>query len=478
MFNPQMSTKNILTKLKRSADSQSPRRLSGPMKGYDIRSNSSMSSLVDSDKSQHDKSQMDPKIQLTENDLQFQKVGLSSADKIASMADESNISLLKYDKLNDTMEDLKSQNKYTLNSQKGGNKLRYELRSRKFEEKMPKADIIKLRSHQLDVESKLMQGHCVNVAGHLHEKQKTISLQSLQDLDNTITEYIKSESDTLVDELSKKSKSSQVDFRSVISSKEKEPFSRDTAVNTETIQEQITTSIEQDALSKTSKSSQVSEDTFQTNSRNSNKTDKSISSDKEITKKFQQNSEFKASTKRKNSKCQRTRSSSSTILTENILRSKSSSQIEEFTKHHNKRTKIENEFIQSDRNDEGSILDELDLSTDQTINQNAIEVLIRQSNAMKDKNSKLFADIIDESKENISVQNVFERSLENYSENNYPSKGKGKSTQNCADISARSQLGTFAISNHNSVDNEKEYTRSIVIRSQNHDFKTSKKLEQ
>ncbi|XP_046838329.1 uncharacterized protein PF11_0213-like isoform X1 [Vespa crabro] len=477
MFNPQMSTKNILTKLKRSADSQSPRRLSGPMKGYDIRSNSSMSSLVDSDKSQHDKSQIDSKIQLTENDLQFQKVGLSSAEKIANLVDESNISLLKYDKLNDTMEDLKSQNKYTLNSQKGSNnKLKYELRSRKFEEKMPKADIIKLRSHQLDVESKLMQGHCVNVAGHVHEKQKTISLQSLQDLDNTITEYIKSESDTLVDELSKKSKSSQVDFRSVISSKDKEPFSRDTAVNTETIQEQIT-SIDQDALSKTSKSSQVSEDTFQTHSRNSTKTDKSISSDKEITKKFQQNSEFKASTKRKNSKCQRTRSSS-TILTENILRSKSSSQIEEFTKHHNKRTKIENEFIQSDRNDEGSILDELDLSTDQTINQNAIEVLIRQSNAMKDKNSKLFADIIDESKENISVQNVFERSLENYNENNYPSKDKVKSTQNCGDISARSQLGTFAISNHNSVDNEKEYTRSIVIRSQNHDYKTSKKLEQ
>ena len=52
-----MSTKNILTKLKRSADSQSPRRLSGPMKGYDIRSNSSMSSLVDSDKSQMDRLQ-------------------------------------------------------------------------------------------------------------------------------------------------------------------------------------------------------------------------------------------------------------------------------------------------------------------------------------------------------------------------------------------------------------------------------------
>lgn len=61
MLNPQMSTKNILTKLKRSADSQSPRRLSGPMKGYDIRSPSSMSSLVDSDKSQLDRSHIETK---------------------------------------------------------------------------------------------------------------------------------------------------------------------------------------------------------------------------------------------------------------------------------------------------------------------------------------------------------------------------------------------------------------------------------
>ena len=63
MFNPEMSTKNILTKLKRSADSQSPRRLSGPMKGYDIRSNSSMSSLIDSDKSQIDRSLIDTKLE-------------------------------------------------------------------------------------------------------------------------------------------------------------------------------------------------------------------------------------------------------------------------------------------------------------------------------------------------------------------------------------------------------------------------------
>jgi len=73
MFNPEMSTKNFLNKLKRSADNQSPRRLSGPMKGYDIRSNSSISSLVDSDKSQLDRSQVDLKNNLSDSASQNQQ---------------------------------------------------------------------------------------------------------------------------------------------------------------------------------------------------------------------------------------------------------------------------------------------------------------------------------------------------------------------------------------------------------------------
>ncbi|CAB0030364.1 unnamed protein product [Trichogramma brassicae] len=71
MFNPEMSTKNILNKLKRSADSHSPRKISGPMKGYDIRSNSSISSLVDSDKSMLDRSNIDFKLNLS--DVAFNK---------------------------------------------------------------------------------------------------------------------------------------------------------------------------------------------------------------------------------------------------------------------------------------------------------------------------------------------------------------------------------------------------------------------
>ena len=112
MFNPEMSSKNILTKLKRSADSQSPRRLSGPMKGYDIRSNSSMSSLVDSDRSQLDRSQIDlpqrEPSQLTKMNT-FEKADyLSPQEEIV--------------------------------------KPKYELKSRKFEEKMPspRSDLMNL----------------------------------------------------------------------------------------------------------------------------------------------------------------------------------------------------------------------------------------------------------------------------------------------------------------------------------------------
>lgn len=85
MLNPQMSTKNILTKLKRSADSQSPRRLSGPMKGYDIRSPSSMSSLVDSDKSQVDRSHIEMKTQIPEVRLHKSEGRMPRSDIIASI---------------------------------------------------------------------------------------------------------------------------------------------------------------------------------------------------------------------------------------------------------------------------------------------------------------------------------------------------------------------------------------------------------
>lgn len=103
MFNPEMSTKNILNKLKRSADSQSPRRLSGPMKGYDIRSNSSISSLVDSDKSQLDRSQVDAKLNLSDvaaasqrNEDACSRLELDSSQKLVSCIHFGRLVLILY----------------------------------------------------------------------------------------------------------------------------------------------------------------------------------------------------------------------------------------------------------------------------------------------------------------------------------------------------------------------------------------------
>lgn len=80
-----MSTKTILNKLKRSAYSQSPRRLAGPMKGYDIRSNSSISSLVDSDKSQLDCSNTDLKLNLSDVASEKNEQSCSSFDAKSSL---------------------------------------------------------------------------------------------------------------------------------------------------------------------------------------------------------------------------------------------------------------------------------------------------------------------------------------------------------------------------------------------------------
>ena len=91
MLNPDMSTKHILNKLKRKSDNQSPRRLSGPMKGYDIRSNSSISSHLDSDRSQIDQSQLDLKLNMSDsriqkNDSKPFRVDLDLSPKSVSIA--------------------------------------------------------------------------------------------------------------------------------------------------------------------------------------------------------------------------------------------------------------------------------------------------------------------------------------------------------------------------------------------------------
>ncbi|XP_012229219.2 LOW QUALITY PROTEIN: fap1 adhesin [Linepithema humile] len=412
MFNPQISTKNILTKLKRSADSQSPRRLSGPMKGYDIRSNSSMSSLIDSDKSQHDQSQVDPRLQTPKS---FRSIFLNSTK-------ECNTSATKFD---DPAESKKLE-KNPAKSQKKGDMSKYELRSRKYDEKMPRADILRNKQNQLDMESKRIQGHPMKIK-RLLENQEVIGVpqSSKLELNVSLPDYVKSESDTLVEELSKRSRTvSQVADPSVQTATiltEKDSTSNIVTANSESIEEEINTII-QDTISKTTKSSQVSESMLQTNSsKSSKKIDKSVTSDKDVSKKLQYSTELKTSSKRKSSKYQKTKSSSNT-LTENILQSKSSSHIsEELIKHHDKRTKVENESSQLDINNESSY----------------------------------------ESKENTYSQ-VLNRKVDN----DESSSRNERSVQNVS----TSQVDTFAISHHSSGDSEKNLSKSVVVRSKDRDF--------
>lgn len=469
MFNPQMSTKNILTKLKRSADSQSPRRLSGPMKGYDIRSNSSMSSLVDSDKSQHDRSQTDTRLQMSENELHFSKIDLPKSNKFTNFVEESNVPFSRFDKPNEPIQGNISPEKCPYKIQKDGTKSKYEIKSRKFEEKMPKADILRLKLHQHSSDPTLMSNHSMNSPGkYIFEKDKSPDVSELlqQNLSKSMSEQIKSESDTLIEELSKKSKSSQMidnHFQNIVSPRERESL-KTTAMNSESAPEEIS-SLSQDTVSKTSKSSQVSEDILQTHSKSSKKSSKSIPTD--MSKKTQYSSESKSNFKRKSSKCQKSKSSSS-ILTENILRSKSNSQTsEELIKHHNKRTKMEKEFIQCDKNNENALLDNMDHNE----NQSSLQTVTRHSKSAKDNNFKLLTDVMDSYE---SKENVFDKNSQTY-ENSFSQE---KSEHSLGNVSIKSQISNFAISRHSSGESDKNYSKSVVVRSQDQNLKTSKKLEQ
>lgn len=463
MFNLQMSTKNILTKLKRTADSQSPRRLSGPMKGYDIRSNSSMSSLLDSDKSHYDRSQIDARLQASESDAS--KLDWLKSNILISLAEENNTSATRLHDLVESKEQEKSKE-----TQKKNNMSKYELRSRKYEEKMPRADILRQKQTQLDMESKRIQGHPMKINIRVLENQDQIRLTQSprSEVDASVPDYIKSESDTLVEELSKRSRMSLMEVLSkesrtsqatdpsiqiATTAKEKELTSNAVTANSESIEEEIS-AIVQDTVSKMTQS-QISE--VSQTSKNSKKIDKSITSDRDISKKLQHNAELKTSSKRKNSKYQKTKSSSS-ISTENILRSKSSSHIsEELIKHHDKRTKVENELLQLDNNKESSILGELDLNESQT----SLQALVKHSKVVKDKSSKLSNEIANESKENGFAQ-TSSRKFEN-SESPFRNE---RDTQNAS----MSQISTFAVSHHSSEESEKNLSRSIVVRSQDRAF--------
>lgn len=459
MFNPQISTKNILTKLKRTADSQSPRRLSGPMKGYDIRSNSSMSSLIDSDKSQHERSQIDTRLQASESDAS--KLDWLRSNLLISLAEENNTSVTRLDNSAES----KKQEKSPTQLQKKSDMSKYELRSRKYEEKMPRADVLRQKQNQLDMESKRIQGHpMINIRLLENQDQIRLSQSPRPEVDASVPDYVKSESDTLVEELSKRSRTSSLmevlskrsrtsqvsdpSIQTATTAREKESTSNAVTANSESIEEEIV----QDTVSKTTQS-QISEISQTSTSKNSKKIDKSVTSDRDIFKKLQHNAELNTSSKRKNSKYQKTKSSSS-ISTENILRSMSSSHItEELIKHHDKRTKVENELLQLD-NKESSILGELDLNE----NQASPQALVKHSKAAKDKKSS--SEMTNENKENGS------QSSSRKFENGQSLSRNERDTQN----TYMSQISTFAVPEHSSEESEKNLSRSIVVRSQDRDF--------
>ncbi|XP_018340895.1 PREDICTED: uncharacterized protein LOC108747724 isoform X3 [Trachymyrmex septentrionalis] len=468
MFNLQMSTKNILTKLKRTADSQSPRRLSGPMKGYDIRSNSSMSSLIDSDKSQH--GQMDTRLHASESDTS--KFDWLKSNVFINLGEESNTSVAKPD---DLVAESKEQEKSPIQLQKKSDLSKYELRSRKYEEKMPRADVLLQKENQrLDMESKMKQGHPMMINIRLLENQDQIRLSqsSRPEVDASVPENVKSESDTLVEELSKRSSIAEVvskhsklsqlsepSIQTMTIAKEKELTSNAVTTNSESIEEEINT-IAQDTVSKTTQS-QISEISQTSTSKNSKKIDKSVTSDRDISKKSQYNTELKTSSKRKNSKYQKTKSSSS-ISTENILGSKSSSHIfEEFVKHHDKGTKVKNELLlQLVNNKESSILGELDVNESQT----SLQAFVKKhshSKAVKDKSLKLSSEITNENKENGSTQTSNKKF-----ENDDSLPRIEQDTQNAS----ISHISTFTVSHHSSEESEKNLSKSIVVRSQDREF--------
>lgn len=286
-------------------------------------------------------------------------------------------------------------------------KSRYDITSRKFEEKMPRADILR----QIELHSQLKQGSTVDLPGQ-NQETKNIGLRPTYQTYDT-----------------------------------------------------------DDIRSKETQRSPPIDEISQINCKGSKKVVKSLLVEKDDLKKFQYASDTKSSSKRKGSKNHKTKSTSG-VLMKNFLRSNSERQVwEEVIGHHNKRSKLEE--LQSDDNYQNSVLEELDFNESQS----SLRALFKHSKTVKDKNYQLLRDLASDREMNEKIA-AFEaldnkdRQLENCSQM------EDKDSPNMGNISTRSQVSTLTISHHSSGDSEKNYSRSVVISSQNHRFKTSKKLEQ
>ncbi|XP_046735757.1 centrosome-associated protein 350-like isoform X2 [Diprion similis] len=489
MLNPQMSTKNILTKLKRSADNQSPRRLSGPMKGYDIRSPSSMSSLVDSDKSQLDRSHIEIKSRAAEGKLhksegkmprsditssqEGQDTKLMKPDQSENMTEPSDTSFIDGNILSpNSQKFLAKEQRIHSAAQKFDAMLKYEIKPCKYKEVMPKLGISHHKLHGTDIESNISSKKLNKQdtsTGLEKSKVKEVQPKStLNELDKSICENVRSESDTLVDEVSKKSKSSQateINFENLKMKRDKELLYQKNPC----VSENLNTESDEIAEELGSKQSlHIVEDLSEMTSKSLKKTQNTSMISKESSKKSQNSSKTKSNSKRKGSRSLKSKSSSD-ILSENILRSKSSSQIPEaIMKHHSKRSKIEKDQVQSDEDFQNLLTDDLEANDSQS----SLHALVKHSKAVKEKNYQILKNIANEheAKENVSSKDSENlRNISGRQDGNF---------QNVGNMSTRSQVSTLTISHHSSGESEKSYSRSVVIRAQDHHFRTSKKLEQ
>lgn len=334
----------------------------------------------------------------------------------------------------------------------------------KYKDTMPKVKVLHQKSCSSDLEYHTVNKKSTKSDGSgSSEKSKPKESQQKPgsgDCDKSISENIKSESDTLVDDFSKKSKSSQateMNFDNMKLKREKEMLIEKNLFDAEDMNTE-SDSIAEELGSKRSKSLQTAEEISEQSCKNAKRTLTSSAVSKESCKKSQNITKTKSNSKRKGSRSLKSKTSSD-ILSENILRSKSSSQIsEEIMNHHSKRSRTEIDQFQSDENfDKLSMPEELEANDSQS----SLQALVEHSRAVKENNYQLLRNIANEHEAKESISRT---DLENL--------------PNVGNMSTRSQVSTLTISHHSSGESEKSYSRSVVIRAQDHHFRTTKKLEQ
>lgn len=308
---------------------------------------------------------------------------------------------------------------------------KYDIKSRKFEEKMPGGDVLR----QIELHSKLKRDYLCELPESSKESENLCSPKSSEKRPDSDTDTRKSKN-TNVDHDILKNRTQRINSESDI-----------------------------DDRLKKGQTSAVVDGFLQINSKYSKKIEKDVSVDKGTFRKIEHTPDGKPNSKRKVYKNQKTKVADDSL--DNTLKSKNDLQIcQELSGHHNKRSKLDTE--QSDDNYHNSILEKFDFSE----SQNSLRTLLKHSKEVNDKNYQLLRDITSDSEDRGNIETLDALDKRGEEANNFSQKDK------VGNLSTRSQVSTLTISRHSSGDSEKSYSRSVVIRSQDHRIKTSKKLEQ